>query len=73
METTHEPARYGEHQPDSLLSERTARERLGGISRPTLWRLRQQGELTCVRVGRRILFSAADLDDYITRHRETVR
>jgi len=70
MQTTHETPRYGERRSDSLLSEGAARERLGGISRPTLYRLRQRGDLACIRVGRRVLFSAADLDAYIARNRQ---
>jgi hypothetical protein len=33
-------------------------------------RIRQRGELAEVRIGRRVFFRLADLDDYIERHRE---
>jgi excisionase family DNA binding protein len=66
---THETARYGETRT-ALLSEEAARAELGGISRPTLFRLRQRGEIGCVRIGRRLFFRPADIEAYVERHRE---
>ncbi len=53
-----------------LLSEDAARAALGGISRPTLFRLRQRGEIGCVRIGRRLFFRPDDLVAYVERHRQ---
>jgi excisionase family DNA binding protein len=61
---------YAEQRP-LLLNERDARAALGGISRPTLSRIRERGEIAEVKIGRRIFFRLQDLDDYIERHRES--
>jgi excisionase family DNA binding protein len=53
-----------------LLDKQKAQAALGGISRPTLDRLRRSGELGAVRVGRRVFFLADDVAAYIERHRE---
>jgi len=53
-----------------LLTEDAARAELGGISRPTLFRIRKRGEIAVVRVGRRVFFRPADVEAYIERHRE---
>lgn len=66
METTQEVSGYKRH-PTALIPEGEARAHLGGISRATMLRLRQRGELKCVRIGRRVLFRVADLDDYVER------
>ena len=54
----------------ALLDEGATRAELGGISRATLNRLRQQGELPVVRIGRRVMFTHRDVRAYIERHRE---
>jgi excisionase family DNA binding protein len=66
----HETSGYVEPRPDRLLSEEATRAQLGGISRATLFRLRQRGEIASVRIGRRVLFRVTDVDDYVERHRE---
>jgi excisionase family DNA binding protein len=48
------------------LSEREAAERLG-ISRLTLWRARQRGEIAFLRIGRRVLYSESHLNDFEQR------
>ena len=68
---TQEAQRYREDRR-ALVDERAARQVLGGISRPTLSRIRQRGELAEVKIGRRVFFRLDDLDDYIERHREPV-
>jgi excisionase family DNA binding protein len=68
---THEAPRY-EGQRSELLDEPAARAVLGGISRPTLSRIRQRGEIAEVRIGRRVFFRLDDLDEYIERNREAV-
>jgi hypothetical protein len=57
-------------RPRRLVDRREARARLGGISAPTLDRIRRSGQLACVRVGRRVFFLTEDLDAYIAGHRE---
>jgi excisionase family DNA binding protein len=66
--TSHDRAGYAETRR-ALLDKQDAQAALGGISRPTLDRLRRNGEIACVRVGRRVFFLADDLDDYIARNR----
>ena len=69
--TTHDTPGYSE-APRALVNVKAARELLGGISRPTLSRIRRRGELAEVKIGRRVFFRPDDLDDYIERHREAV-
>ena len=69
MKTIHEASSYSEGR-SALFTEGDARAELGGISRATLLRLRQRGELAFVRVGRRVFFRPRDLEDYIERNRE---
>ncbi len=54
-----------------LLDRLETQARLGGVSRPTLDRIRQRGELPVVRIGRRVFFQADDVNAYIARQRET--
>ena len=49
------------------LSEREAAERLG-VSRLTLWRARQRGEIAFLRIGRRVLYSNAHIVAFEERH-----
>jgi excisionase family DNA binding protein len=69
MSSTQDTSRYAEHRT-ALVAEEATRAALGGISRATLFRLRQRGELAYVRVGRRVFFRVVDVDDYIDRNRE---
>ena len=71
MSTHDTPGEYAAVRSE-LLSEKAARAVLGGISRPTLSRIRQRGELAEVKIGRRVFFRADDLEDFIERHREAV-
>ena len=38
-------------------------------SLPTLWRIRREGQISFFRVGNKPLFSQADLDAFLERHR----
>lgn len=49
------------------LSEREAADRLG-VSRLTLWRARQRGEISFLRIGRRVLYSESHIRDFEQRH-----
>lgn len=49
------------------LSEREAASRLG-VSRLTLWRARQRGEIAFLRIGRRVLYSESHIKDFEQRH-----
>jgi predicted DNA-binding transcriptional regulator AlpA len=69
--TTHATSGY-EPTRTALLSEDAARAELGGISRATLFRIRQRGELSCVRIGRRLFFRPADVEAYIEQSRQAV-
>lgn len=42
---------------------------LGGLSRPTMWRLVKSGDLPSLKIGRRRLVAVRDLDAYIDRQR----
>ena len=53
-------------QDDSILfSIQQTRERLGGISRSTLYNLLSRGELRLVKIGRRSFVTAESLQDFI--------
>jgi excisionase family DNA binding protein len=69
VSSTQDTSRY-DHRRTDLLAEEATKAALGGISRATLFRLRQRGELAYVRVGRRVFFRAVDVDEYIERNRE---
>jgi excisionase family DNA binding protein len=71
--STHGAQGYSEIQTGRLLSEPQVRARLGGISRMTLTRIRDRGELPAIRIGRRRFFDPADVKAYIDRNREEVR
>lgn len=66
--TSHDRAGYDPTR-SVLLDKQDTQAALGGISRPTLDRLRRNGEIACVRVGRRVFFLADDVENYITRNR----
>ncbi len=63
MPTTLESAAAGETTP-LLLDEREA-ARLLGVAPRTLWSLADSGELPCVRIGRRKLYSRDTLRRFI--------
>lgn len=53
-------------QDDSILfSIQQTRERLGGISRSTLYNLLSRGELRLVKIGRRSFITAESLQDFV--------
>lgn len=54
-------------QKSKNLSESEAAERLG-VSRLTLWRARQSGDITFLRIGRRILYTDAHINEFEQRH-----
>lgn len=41
------------------------------VSSPTLWRLEQAKKLRPVRIGRRVLYRAADLERFLDRQMKT--
>jgi len=41
-----------------------------GISRPTVYRLARKGDLTSYRVGERLRFRLAEIEDYVERNRQ---
>lgn len=53
------------------LLDRDTAARYCAVSRDTLDRLRADGELPTVKLGRRVLFDVADLDDLIDRRKTT--
>ncbi len=69
MQSIHDASGY-KGQRSALLTEEDARAHLGGISRATMIRLRQRGDLACVRIGRRVLFRLFDLDAYVEQRVE---
>lgn len=55
-----------------LLSEKTVAARLG-ISRPTLLRLRRNGEISYFRIGARVLYSEEAVSEFLSAVREARR
>jgi excisionase family DNA binding protein len=55
------------HENKKNLSEREAADRLG-VSRLTLWRARQRGEIAFLRIGRRVLYSETHINEFEERH-----
>jgi hypothetical protein len=70
--SSQDTSEYPARQTGRLLSEPATRARLGGISRMTLVRIRERGELPAVHIGRRRFFLVDDVDAYIDRNREAV-
>jgi excisionase family DNA binding protein len=56
--------RNTEGHPALLLTAREAAQALA-ISERTLWTLTARGEITCIRIGRAVRYSAADLAAWI--------
>ena len=52
-----------------LMDVPTACRFLGGVSRWTIQRAVDSGELACVRIGVRVMFDQADLNAFIRTHR----
>ena len=52
----------------ALLDTRKAAAALG-ISPRTIWQLTQDGHLTCVRIGRRVLYDPADVRTFIEQRK----
>lgn len=50
-----------------LLSVEETRIALGGIGRTQVWKLHKAGELTSVRIGKRLFFTVASIDAYVDR------
>jgi len=50
-----------------LFSRAEVAQILGGLSLRTVERLEERGELKAVRIGRRVLFEASAVDEYISR------
>lgn len=53
--------------PIGMKPDQGTRERLGGVSRTTVYELIKRGELIHVNVGRRGFVTAASIDAYIER------
>jgi predicted DNA-binding transcriptional regulator AlpA len=57
-------------EPDSLLPFLVVSARVGGLSRSTLWRRVKGGDFPQpLRVGRRVMWRARDVADYIEAQR----
>lgn len=54
--------------PGRGFNERQACIRLGGISRATIKRLRESGQLGFSRAGARVVYTRRDLDEFLERH-----
>jgi excisionase family DNA binding protein len=52
---------------ETLIPIKEACSRLGGITRPTLYKLIGADEIRSVTIGRRRLIPASQIDEYITR------
>lgn len=50
-------------------SAQARRTQLGGMSRQTLWRLHRDGEVTIVRIGRRVYLQASEIDRFLDERR----
>ncbi len=53
----------------SWLSTDDAAEAIGGVSRPTLYKLVNTGQLTAFKVGRVLRFRREDIADFLERNR----
>ena len=54
--------------PRLLLNARDAAKALS-IGQRKLWELTNCGEIPCIRIGRRVLYSPADLEAFISRQK----
>jgi excisionase family DNA binding protein len=54
--------------PGRGFTEKAACNRLGGIDRGTIKRLRDNGEIGFARVGTRVIYPRRDIDDFIERN-----
>jgi len=52
-----------------LIPRPEARWMLGGIGETKLWELEKEGEIECIRIGRRTFVTAESLQAYIARLR----
>ena len=50
-----------------LLKEARAREFLGGMSHAALWRLRESGDISVVRIGRAVYYDIEELHRFVDR------
>ncbi len=68
---TRQPSLDGVPTPATglLLRSRDASRALA-ISERTLWALTQRGEIPCIRIGRSVRYSRADLEAYIAARRQ---
>jgi hypothetical protein len=48
-----------------LLRERGAMEFLGGISHGALWKLREEGQIKSIKIGRALYFDVEDLHRFV--------
>ncbi|MEN1704602.1 MAG: helix-turn-helix domain-containing protein [Planctomycetota bacterium] len=60
------PAPHFDPETPLLVSEREAAKLLA-ISPRTLWSLRQSGEIPCIRIGRAVRYSVAELSAWVDR------
>lgn len=70
------PVLLGEDAPGQvgrLLDVDETRNYLGGVSRWTVMRAVERGELCCVRFGRRVMFDPTDLTAFVRSHRLKLR
>jgi excisionase family DNA binding protein len=59
--------------PPALLVESREAARLLAVSPRTLWSLTARGDLPCVRIGRAVRYSLADLESFVGRLRAEAR
>ncbi len=55
-------------EPSLLVTPKQAAQRLS-LSERTLWELTQNGEITCVRIGRAVRYAIADLHKFVDDRR----
>lgn len=55
-----------------LMNAKQAAARLG-ISERKLWELTNRGDVTCVRIDRRVLYDPVDVDDFIAKQKSKRR
>lgn len=61
---------YRRHQSSPLLVPQREAARLLSVSERTLFAMRERGEIACVRLGPRILYSTDDLLKWVERRKE---
>lgn len=73
MPSEHPPTPASGDQEPLLVDGKRARKILGDISQKLLWSMTKAGEIPCVRMRRRVLYSPEALRDWVKRNTKGAR